>query len=123
MKAASAPLGNIAHGTAAQSKDGKKQRRLARIAGFRPGRTRVGERRRRRRRERTVDDFAPSVELSRYVERSSIPRVAGEKDSERLWLNVRPFMLNRWLENSMRRVAAAMVGSESQMADRCFGVT
>ena len=49
-----------------------------------------------------LDEFQPTPGLSDYVRRDAIPRVAGEVDSNRLWVNLRPFRLNRWLEMQFR---------------------
>jgi asparagine synthase (glutamine-hydrolysing) len=46
---------------------------------------------------RWVDHFEPQPELARYVERSAIPSVAGEVNSGKLWMNLRPRVLNTWL--------------------------
>lgn len=45
-----------------------------------------------------VDHFQPEPVLSRYVDRSRIPSVAGEKNSWRAWINLRPLSLNFWLQ-------------------------
>jgi len=41
--------------------------------------------------------FGPSPELAKYVDRDAIPSVDGENDSDKLWVNIRPFSLNCWL--------------------------
>jgi asparagine synthase (glutamine-hydrolysing) len=45
-----------------------------------------------------VDRFEPAPALARYVVRSRIPAVAGEKDAWQLWVNLRPLSLNNWLQ-------------------------
>lgn len=45
-----------------------------------------------------VDHFQPEPALSRYVDRSRVPPVAGEKDSWGAWVNLRPLSLNFWLQ-------------------------
>jgi len=67
-----------------------------------------------------VDEFVPLAGLANYAVRSAIPRVAGETNSERLWLNVRPYVLNRWLGGASRGVAASIVESDTEMPDGCF---
>ena len=44
-----------------------------------------------------IDEFAPMPDLTRYVNRSAIPRIAQEADPDKLWLNTRPISLNYWL--------------------------
>jgi asparagine synthase (glutamine-hydrolysing) len=44
-----------------------------------------------------VDSFEGVPELSRYVERSLIPKVFGEKDVWTAWIHLRPLSLNFWL--------------------------
>ena len=44
-----------------------------------------------------VDKFESAEGLSRYIVRSRVPAVAGEKDSWRAWINLRPLSLNFWL--------------------------
>jgi len=46
-----------------------------------------------------VDRFQPTPGLAKYVHRDRIPPVAGEQDSNRLWMNLRPFSLNNWLQS------------------------
>ena len=48
----------------------------------------------------TIDAFRPVAALLPYVDRTAIPKVAEEADSNRLWINVRPFSLNQWLRYS-----------------------
>jgi len=45
-----------------------------------------------------VDHFQPEPALSRYVDRSRVPPVAGEKDAWGAWVNLRPLSLNFWLQ-------------------------
>jgi asparagine synthase (glutamine-hydrolysing) len=47
-----------------------------------------------------IDDFAPTARLARYAARDAVPCIAGETNSESLWLNVRAYSLNRWLESA-----------------------
>ena len=49
----------------------------------------------------SLDNLAPSARLANFVRREWVPRIAGEADSTRLWLNLRPLILNRWLENAI----------------------
>lgn len=46
-----------------------------------------------------VDSFEPVPELGRYVERSRIPKVFGEKDPWTAWIHLRPLSLNFWLRS------------------------
>jgi asparagine synthase (glutamine-hydrolysing) len=46
-----------------------------------------------------LDRFDAAPELEKYVERRAIPSIAGEENSDRLWMNIRPFSLNCWLQN------------------------
>ena len=46
-----------------------------------------------------VDSFEPAPELERYVTRSRIPRVFGEKDAWAAWIHLRPLSLNFWLRS------------------------
>lgn len=47
-----------------------------------------------------VDDFEPTSELSKYVSREAIPRLAGGAyDPEESWLHLRPLILNYWLKS------------------------
>jgi len=48
----------------------------------------------------SIDEFQPVPALLSYVDRTSIPRVAEEVDSNQLSINVRPFSLNQWLIHS-----------------------
>ncbi len=56
----------------------------------------------RRSEERWVDEFEPTPGLARYVVRSRVPAVVGEKNFWRLLTNLRPLSLNFWLESSTR---------------------
>lgn len=47
-----------------------------------------------------IDGFQPVAALSSFVNRTSIPKVTEEVDSNLLWINVRPFSLNQWLAHS-----------------------
>jgi asparagine synthase (glutamine-hydrolysing) len=46
-----------------------------------------------------IDHFDPTPELTKYVNRETIPRVAGANDPDQYWLNMRPLGLNYWLKN------------------------
>jgi asparagine synthase (glutamine-hydrolysing) len=46
-----------------------------------------------------VDSFEGAFELSRYVERSLIPKVFRERDSWAAWIHLRPLSLNFWLRS------------------------
>ncbi len=46
-----------------------------------------------------VDSFEGVSELSRYVERSFIPKVYRERDSWAAWIHLRPLSLNFWLRS------------------------
>lgn len=48
----------------------------------------------------SIDEFQPVAALLSYVDRTTIPRVAEEVDSNQLSINVRPFSLNQWLIHS-----------------------
>jgi asparagine synthase (glutamine-hydrolysing) len=48
----------------------------------------------------SIDEFQPVAALLSYVDRTSIPRVVEEVDSNQLSINVRPFSLNQWLIHS-----------------------
>jgi len=45
-----------------------------------------------------IDRFEPVGALANYVQRDQIPSVAGEKDADKVWINLRPFCLNYWLQ-------------------------
>lgn len=47
-----------------------------------------------------VDSFEAVPELRRYVERSQIPKVSGEKDAWTAWIHLRPLSLNFWLRSN-----------------------
>jgi len=66
-----------------------------------------------------IDDFVPVAQLADYAVRDAIPRVAGETNSERLWLNVRPYTLNRWLGNATPCDAASIFKGNTEMPERC----
>lgn len=63
-----------------------------------------------------LDHFKPSPGLLKYVASGAVPRVGGETDSERLWLNLRPFTLDRWLANAI--AFAPEGGQRSQTESR-----
>ena len=45
-----------------------------------------------------LHDFASAPQLTHYVDRTAVRPVSSEDDSNRLWLNLRPFSLNSWLQ-------------------------
>ena len=47
---------------------------------------------------RWIDDFVPARELARFVDRSRIPSVCGERDREARWRDLRPLSLSVWLQ-------------------------
>ena len=47
---------------------------------------------------RGVDQFEPAPTLGRYVDRRQVPKLAGENDSQRAGVNLRPLSLNLWLQ-------------------------
>ena len=49
-----------------------------------------------------IDRFEPIPELGRFVNRSRIPVIHGEKDSSTGWIHLRPLSLNFWLRSSTR---------------------
>jgi len=44
-----------------------------------------------------IDGFKNAPQLEEYVDRSLLPAIADEKDSNEVWMNTRPFSLNLWL--------------------------
>jgi len=46
------------------------------------------------------DLIAPSPQLANYVDWSRVPEPSGERDDEQLWVSLRPFSLNLWLNSS-----------------------
>jgi asparagine synthase (glutamine-hydrolysing) len=44
-----------------------------------------------------VDCFEPVPTLAKYVERATIPPLAGDDDSHRVWRNARPLSIHYWL--------------------------
>jgi asparagine synthase (glutamine-hydrolysing) len=46
-----------------------------------------------------VDSFEASPELGRYVDRSRVPKVFGEKHAWTAWIHLRPLSLNSWLRS------------------------
>jgi asparagine synthase (glutamine-hydrolysing) len=44
-----------------------------------------------------LDSFNPCVDLTRFVQRSRIPKVRRERSSWSAWINLRPLSLNFWL--------------------------
>jgi asparagine synthase (glutamine-hydrolysing) len=49
-----------------------------------------------------VDQFDPVPELAQYVERKHIPHLVGERNTDQLWVNLRPLGLNYWLKELKR---------------------
>jgi asparagine synthase (glutamine-hydrolysing) len=50
-----------------------------------------------------LDQFDPDPELTRFVARDAIPSVAGDDDTLRQWVNLRPLSLNYWFRFSFRK--------------------
>jgi len=48
---------------------------------------------------RELDEFKPVPAVLNYVNREAVPGIADEVDSNKLWINVRPYSLNQWLMN------------------------
>ena len=48
-----------------------------------------------------IDAFLPVQPLSDYVVRGAVQPISGETNCHRLWLNTRPYALNRWFENAL----------------------
>jgi asparagine synthase (glutamine-hydrolysing) len=46
-----------------------------------------------------VDHFQAAPGLTKYVRRERVPPIAGEKDADVLWMNLRPLSLNNWLQS------------------------
>jgi len=46
-----------------------------------------------------VDSFEGVPELARYIERSLVPKVLGERDPWAAWIHLRPLSLNFWLRS------------------------
>ena len=67
-----------------------------------------------------IDDFVPVAGLADYAVRDAIPRVAGETNSEKLSLNVRPYTLNRWLANATTCGAASITKGNTEMPNSFF---
>jgi asparagine synthase (glutamine-hydrolysing) len=44
-----------------------------------------------------VDRFEPTAALGRYVDRSRVPPLRGERDSAAVWMHARPLCLDYWL--------------------------
>ena len=47
-----------------------------------------------------LDRFIPSPAVLSYINRDAVPQIAQEGDSNKIWLNVRPYCLNQWLVQS-----------------------
>ena len=58
-----------------------------------------------------VDGFTPAAALARFVRRSALPPIAGGRDSEQVWTDLRPLCLNFWLQ----RVTEPMKVSASEV--------
>jgi asparagine synthase (glutamine-hydrolysing) len=50
---------------------------------------------------RYLDEFEPLSKLESYVNVSACPQLAGERNPDRLWTNLRPFAFNHWLAHSL----------------------
>jgi len=50
---------------------------------------------------RFVDNFEPVASLTKFVDLSARPPLAGEENADRRWANMRPFALNYWLLHSL----------------------
>lgn len=48
-----------------------------------------------------VDDFNPTAATLAFIDRQAVPKIAAETDSNKLWMNARPFILNQWLLHSL----------------------
>jgi asparagine synthase (glutamine-hydrolysing) len=48
---------------------------------------------------RWVDAFEATPVLGRYVDRAAIPAIAGTRDSDKIWTDLRPLCLNFWLQH------------------------
>ena len=48
---------------------------------------------------RWVDAFEATPALGRYVDRAAVPAVAGTRDSDKIWTDLRPLCLNFWLQH------------------------
>ena len=71
-----------------------------------------------------IDEFSPTATISAYVDRQAIPKIASEKDSIRLWMNARPFILNQWLLHSLpvdKNQSLEKSKNDCQIKDRRFG--
>ncbi|HST21437.1 MAG TPA: asparagine synthetase B family protein, partial [Blastocatellia bacterium] len=64
--------------------------------------------------------FDPSPELARYVNQDAIPTVAGEENSDKLWMNMRPFSLNCWLKRSASVEKVKAWEGDNGEQNRCF---
>lgn len=69
-----------------------------------------------------LDEFEPSAKLANYVRRDSVPRIAGNGNSDGLWLDLLPFTLNRWLEDVFPALPDGTRNGEMETRDRCFEV-
>ncbi|NIP45506.1 MAG: asparagine synthetase B [Gammaproteobacteria bacterium] len=48
---------------------------------------------------RWVDEFEAAPAFGRYVDRAALPPLAGARDPDRLWIDIRPLCLNAWLQS------------------------
>lgn len=48
-----------------------------------------------------IDEFNPTAATLAYIDRQAVPKIAAESDSNKLWMNARPFILNQWLLHSL----------------------
>jgi asparagine synthase (glutamine-hydrolysing) len=48
-----------------------------------------------------VDEFNPTAASLAFIDRKAVPSIAAETDSNKLWMNARPFILNQWLLHSL----------------------
>jgi asparagine synthase (glutamine-hydrolysing) len=70
-----------------------------------------------------IDEFSPAAAILAYINREAIPKIAAEKDSNRLWMNARPFILNQWLLHSLPVDLNPMMENKNdcQIETRKFG--
>jgi asparagine synthase (glutamine-hydrolysing) len=53
---------------------------------------------------RWIDRYVPTPALTQYVDKVSIPQIAGEEDLNMVWMNLRPLSLNYWLQYVMTMI-------------------
>ncbi len=70
-----------------------------------------------------VDEFNPAAATLAYFDRQAIPKIAAEPDSNKLWMNARPFILNQWLLHSLPSDRSALTENKNdcQIQNRRFG--